>query len=103
MDLIQAQTICNKIDAEYAYRQLQGSIKWTDVFGSEQEIVEALGKIYIPKSRTAPVSTFKGYEYIYSFAYYAQQGRTLSEKQIKQCKRLAVEIKKAVAIAEYQF
>lgn len=103
MDLIQAQTICNKIDAEYAYRRLQGSIKWTDVFSTEQEIVEALGKIYIPKSRTAPAYTFKGYELIYSYAYYVQRGWKLSDKQITQCKRLAVEIKKAAEIAEYEF
>lgn len=103
MDLIQAQTICNKIDAEYAYRRLQGGIKWTDVFSTEQEIVEALGKIYIPKSRTAPAYTFKGYELIYSYAYYVQRGWKLSDKQITQCKRLAVEIKKAAEIAEYEF
>lgn len=103
MTLSQAQKICQEIEAEYAVKRLQNGVKWTDVFSAEQEMLSALGKIYIPKNRTAPVYTFKGYKYIYSFAYYVQQGQALSDKQIKQCKRLAVEIRKAAAIAEYEF
>lgn len=103
MNLSQAQKICQEIEAEYAIKRLSNNIKWTDVFGSEQEMLSALGKIYIPKSRTAPAYTFKGYELIYSYAYYVQRGWKLSDKQITQCKRLAVEIKKAAEIAEYKF
>lgn len=103
MNLSQAQKICQEIEAEYAIKRLQNSIEWTDVFGSEQEMLSALGKIYIPKSRTAPAYTFKGYEIIYSYAYYVQKGWKLSDKQITQCKRLAVEIKKAAEIVEYEF
>ena len=103
MTLSQAQKICQEIEAEYAIKRLSNSIKWTDVFSTEQEMLSALGKIYIPKNRTAPVYTFKGYEFIYSYAYYVQKGWALSDKQIKQCKRLTVEIKKAAEIAGYKF
>ena len=103
MNLVQAQKKCQEIEAKYAIKRLQGSIKWNDVFESEQEILESLEKIYIPKSRIAPAYTFKGYELIYSYAYYVQRGWKLSDKQITQCKRLAVEIKKAAEIAEYEF
>ena len=103
MTLKKKKKICQEIEAEYAIKRLSNSIKWTDVFSTEQEMLSALGKIYIPKSRTAPAYTFKGYELIYSYAYYVQKGWTLSDKQITQCKRLAVEIKKVAAIAEYEF
>lgn len=43
---------------------------------------------------------YKGYEYIHSFAKQVQNGKTLSEKQIRQCKRLALEIKKAASIKD---
>jgi len=101
MTLKESQIICNKINGKY-YRAV-GSVKWDEVFDNEEQIIEALKKVYIPKSRTAPTSTFKGYEYIYSFAYYVQRGWTLSEKQMQQCKRLALEIKKASAIGDYKF
>lgn len=98
MNIRKAQTICRKIDAQY--ERLGESVAWEDVYDSEQEMIDDLKKVYIPKDRVAPNSTFIGYEYIYSFAYYVQKGWTLSEKQMKQCKRLAKEIKKASAIAE---
>lgn len=101
MNLHEAQRICNQIDSKYALSIK--SVKWNEVFGSEEEMLEALKRIYIPKNRTAPFYTFKGYAYIYSFAYYVQKGWKLSENQLRQCKRLAVEIKKASAIAEYIF
>lgn len=101
MDLKEAQIICNKINGKY-YKAV-GSVKWNEVFDNEEQIIDALRKVYIPKNRTAPQSTFKGYEYIYSFAYYVQHGWTLSDKQMQQCKRLALEIKKASAIADYKF
>lgn len=100
MTLRQAQTVCTKLDAQYGAQVKQ--VKWNDVFSSEEELVEALANVFIPKGRIAPIYTFRGYEYIYSFAYYVQKGWTLSEKQMKQAKRLALEIKKAAAIKEYR-
>lgn len=101
MTLIQAQSICNRIESEAVQANKFGQIRWKTVYGSEEEIVEDLKKIYIPANRTAPAFTFKGYDFIYSFACYVKKGWTLSKKQMDQCKRLAVEIKKAAAIAEY--
>ena len=100
MTLNNAQAICNELDSKY------GNVKetsWNTIYSSEEEIVDDLKKIYIPKKRVAPPFTFRGYEYIYSFAFYAQKGWTLSEKQMLQCKRLALEIKKAASIADYKF
>ena len=100
MTLRQAQLICSEIDRNFYF---YNRVKWTDVFKDEKELLQALSEIYIPKGRTAPPYTFKGYAYIYSFAYYVQKGWTLSTKQITQCKRLALEIKKAKEISAYRF
>lgn len=100
MTLHEAQMTCNRIESDYFFK---GQVKWTDVFKSEDDLIQALKKVYIPKCRTAPPYTFKGYAYIYSFAYYVQKGWTLSEKQMTQCKRNALEIQKAAAIADYKF
>ena len=99
MNLRKAQTICNQIEAQYGV----GETKWNDIYTSEQELINDLEYVYIPKDKTAPFGTFKGYEYIYSFAYYVRKGWKLSEKQIRQAKRLAKEIKKASMIAECYF
>ena len=64
---------------------------------------DALKAIYVPEDRVAPYLTFKGYEYIYSFASRVQCGGELSAKQMTQCKRLAAEIRKAEAIKDYRF
>lgn len=101
MELREAQTICNNIRDKFSHN-INGT-KWNDVFNSEDEIVDALKKVYIPKDRVAPCGTFTGYEYIYSFAFYVKKGWKLSEKQMRQCKRLAVEILKASMIGEYRF
>ena len=108
MTLRQAQQTCTEIDAQHKAQVKK--VKWTDVYSSEQAIIDALNTIYIPKSKTAPMYTFKGYEYIYSFADRVQKCWTLnekynalSEKQMKQAKRLALEIKKAAAIRHYKF
>lgn len=76
-------------------------VVWSDIFASEDELVEALRSLYIPKNRTEFTSCFKGYEYIYSFAYYVQKGWTLSTAQMRQAKRLALEIKKAQIVTSY--
>ena len=96
MDIRKAQRICSQIDAKFGVKE----VNWEDIYLSEQDIMDDLRKVYIPKDRTAPINTFKGYEYIYSFAFYVQKGWGLSEKQMRQCKRLSKEIKKAAAIAE---
>lgn len=99
MTLIEAQITCREIDARKGLKP----VKWNNVFKNENEIVEALKQVYIPRNRTAPPFTFIGYAYIYSFAFYVQKGWELSKKQMEQCKRIAIEIKKAAAISSFQF
>ena len=82
-----------------------GFIRFEKVYNNIDEMLEDLKKIYIPKKRecygydTHPL--FRGYEIIYSMAYYVQVGWTLSEKQISLCKKFAVEIHKAAMCANY--
>lgn len=101
MTIREAQSICQAIRNDLGQNEKQ--VHFEDVYDSILDLIDDLGKIYIPKTRVAPNCTFIGYEYIYSFAYYVQHGWKLSEKQITQCKRLAAEIKKAAAISEYKF
>lgn len=92
------QSIAMKVRAEY--NRYGKSVKWDDIYSSEEELLKELEQISVPQDRTAPANTFRGYEYIYSFAFYLQKGWKLSEKQVKQAKRLALEIKIASAIEE---
>ena len=99
-ELRKAQVIVRKIDAEY--NKNLDSVSWNTVYNSESEIMEDLKQIHIP-DKNEPLAVYrlyKGYEYIHSFAKQIQNGKTLSEKQIRQCKRLALEIKKAVSIKD---
>lgn len=99
-DLRTAQVIIRKIDAEY--RKNLSPVKWNDVYRLESEIAEDLKNIHIPtKEEWFGTNTlYKGYEYIHSFAKQVQSGKSLSEKQMVQCKRLALDIKKAAAIKD---
>ena len=99
MNLNKAQDICTELDA--ITRGGVVSVKWSDVFPSEEALVEALRDIAIPSNRVAPRNTFRGYEYIFSFAKRLQDGKELTEAQLRQAKRMALEIKKANAISEY--
>ena len=89
-DLRSAQIIVRKIDAEY--RTNLNSVKWNNVYKSETEIVEDLKQVHIPaKEEIYTISNlYKGYEYIHSFAKQVQNGKILSDKQMAQCKRLAL-------------
>lgn len=99
MRLNEAQRICREIDA--VRRGGIVSVKWGDLYSSEAELMEAIKGIAIPSDKVAPNYTFKGYEYIFSFAERLQNGQELTEAQLRQAKRLALEIKKANAISEY--
>lgn len=103
MNLRQAQNICTELEAE-RFRLTRGdqvSVKWNDVYSSEEALVEAIKGVAIPSNMVAPNCTFKGYGYIFSFAKRLQDGKELTEAQLRQAKRLAFEIKKANAISEY--
>ena len=92
---------CKKLEAQYKQAHSYKSVAWDSVYASEQELLDDLKKVYIPKGRHQMGHCFQGYEYIYAFAYYIQQGWQLSAKQMTQAKRLALEIKKAVITSEY--
>lgn len=98
-NLRDAQVIVKKIDAKY---NSLDSVSWNTIYNSESEIMEDLKQIHIP-DKNEPLAVYrlyKGYEYIHSFAKQIQNGKTLSEKQVRQCKRLALEIKKAASIKD---
>lgn len=109
--LKQAQLICSEIEQKYAkpmnpVSHRKPNVPWTEVYETEEDLICALRKIYVPmdKSQTAPPSTFRGFAYIYSFARWVQEGKTtLLDGQLKKAKQLAVEIKKAESIADYHF
>lgn len=97
--LREAQTIINGINEKY--NNAIKAVKWNDIYNSTDEIIEELKQIHIPNIKNEWLGInplYKGYEYIHSFAKQVQSGKTLSEKQLAQCKRLAKEIKKAYEI-----
>lgn len=100
LDLRKAQVVTRKIDFEYQ-SQIK-TVKWTEIYNSESEILEDLKVIHIPnKEESHRIYTlYKGYEFIHSFAKQVQNGKSLTEKQMIQCKRLALEIKKAASIKD---
>lgn len=76
------------------------SVKWTEVFETETDIVEALKQIPydVNMMYVSFPCTYRGYEYIHSFARIVQNGNELSEAQMKQAKRIATQIKVAYEI-----
>lgn len=100
MKLAEAQKVCMEIDWEN--RNYDGiHVKWTTVVPTEEALLNLIKNIYVPKRKEAPRNTFRGYEYIYHFAETLQAGRLLSPAQMRQAKRLALEILKAYSINEY--
>jgi hypothetical protein len=95
-----AQTAAQKIGNRYANLD---RIPWSKVYSPEEEIVADLKAVHIPEDGDwfGINPLYKGYEYIHSFAERVQSGRELSPAQMKQAKRLAVEIRKAAAVAEF--
>lgn len=99
-DLRKAQTI--SMETQNKYKKSVNNVKWNEVYNNEQEIIDDLKKVYIPKESELILlhNIYMGYDFIHSFAKQIKSGKTLSEKQITQCKRLALEIKKASNIAD---
>jgi hypothetical protein len=100
MDIRRAQIIIRKVEGEYVKRI--DSVKWNQIYSAEKEIVDDLKNVHIPDANDwyGIAALYKGYEYIHSFARQVQAGKELTEKQMRQCKRLALEIKKAASIKE---
>jgi hypothetical protein len=74
--------------------------KFESFYNSIDEMLYELKHVYVPKNNEEIqiVGIYKGFNYIHGFAKQLRQGKNLSEKQITQCKKLAVEIKKAYLI-----
>lgn len=93
-----ATDICLQVD--YKFQAHFRKVPWTDVFKTEDDLTTFLKNVYVPETRTPPHNTFRGYEYIYSFADRLQKGIPLTDAQMRQAKRLALEIYKAIMIQE---
>lgn len=63
-----------------------GSIRWTDIYDGEEELVNDLLHITIRKTYPDPT---KGYEYLSSFQNKLKAGNSLTDKQMTMLKRLA--------------
>lgn len=99
-DEIKAGAECANANANWVRKNNFGSIAWNTVYNTEEDIINDLANIYVPANRQPFTKLFNGYEYIFSFATYVQKGWTLSEKQMRQCKRLAAEIRKAYIVSQ---
>ena len=78
-------------------------LKWNDVYNTEQELIDVLKNLPLIYEKDYPTITppYKGYVYITSFSKQLQAGKTLTNKQITVCKRLAPEIFIASKIKDY--
>lgn len=100
LNVRKAQRITMELSARF--KENLAPVKWSDIYISEQAIMDDLMKVHVPEQGewNGPLAIYKGYEFIHSFAHQVQSGEELSEEQIVQCKRLALEIKKAASIAD---
>lgn len=92
-----------EFDDDVERKRMTGGVKWTNFFKNEEAIVSALKEIPIkdPMEIYMGMSVaYKGYEYIHSFAKRVQDGKELSDAQMRQAKRIASEIKKAWLIRD---
>ena len=69
------------------------SCKWSDIYDTEEELIQDMYSDKLVIDGNAPVhKVCRGYEYIASFRDYYQKHHSLTEKQLRQLKRLASEI-----------
>lgn len=90
----------NEFTAKMDRSQLSKKVAWTEVYNTEEDIINDLmiidynqNPVYISRQHF-----YRGYEYIHSFARRVQSGKDLTPAQMKQAKRLAVEIRKAALL-----
>jgi argonaute-like protein implicated in RNA metabolism and viral defense len=77
-------------------KQLHGKVTWKDVYNTEEDIINDLMVIDYEEKNVMFFDS--GYEYIHSFARRVQGGKELTPAQMRQAKRLAVEIRKAALL-----
>lgn len=68
------------------------SLKWDLIYDTEEELVNDMFNEKIHVENVPFYKLCKGYEYIKSFRKYYTDCGTLTEKQMRQLKRLAAEI-----------
>ena len=66
-----------------------GSVKWSDMWDSEEELIEAVRTINLPRYIN---NNRKGYEVIQSAQRVLVSGRELSKAHVTQLKRLSKEV-----------
>ena len=78
----------------YSSRAEMQSCKWDDIYDTEEELIKDLfsEKVLTDEDTHNMYKLCKGYEYIKGFRKYYKKNGTLTEKQMTQLKRLAVEI-----------
>lgn len=69
-------------------------MRWNDIYDSEEELIKDLFSSKVLTNEDTPLSYkwCKGYEYIEGFRRYFLRNKALTEKQMFQLKRMAVEI-----------
>ena len=76
-------------------------VKWTDFYKTETELLNVLKNANNDKIKSLVDKRYiKGYEYILSFKKQLDQQKELSDKQITQLKRLAIEVYKIEKLSE---
>ena len=93
MEYIKDRELLSKIKHKVEFNNATKTrVKWNEYFEDEQDLINTLEMIVTEIKFTDYIN---GYGYINSFANQIRQGKTLTEKQIRQCKRLASQIKLA--------
>ena len=85
------EEIENKITEVDRTKTLNSKVPYTKYFESEEEMIETL-KLVIPERVGEHI---KGFGYVRGFAKTVRDGKTLTKKQVTQCKRVASQIKLA--------
>lgn len=89
--LTDIEEIENEITEVDRTKVLNSKVPYTKYFESEEEMIETL-KLIIPEKVGQHI---QGFAYIKGFAKTVREGKTLTEKQVRQCKRVASQIKLA--------
>lgn len=71
---------------------LESRVKWTELFESEEELVEKMLLCYADVDTTPYFKLVQGYGFISSFQKYYRKNGMLTPKQMTQLKRLAKSI-----------
>lgn len=82
-----------EVKGRFKLQALNGKIKWSELFSSDEELILALKSLDKDKLDFCVNNGYvKGTEYLKSFHKQLNEGKTLSAKQVTMLKRLAVEV-----------